>query len=60
MFFKNFHSFILADVEVNLLDELLDPGVDDELSAELDGQEKKIGMLYSYVLKYFYLLKRII
>ncbi|XP_035222418.1 YTH domain-containing protein 1-like isoform X2 [Stegodyphus dumicola] len=32
-----------ADVEVNLLDELLDPGVDDELIAELDSQEKKIA-----------------
>lgn len=41
--FKFFHSCIAADVEVNLLDELLDPGVDDELTAELDGQEKKIG-----------------
>ena len=30
---------------MNLLDELLDPGVDDELTAELDGQEKKIGII---------------
>ncbi|KAG8176582.1 hypothetical protein JTE90_024244 [Oedothorax gibbosus] len=30
-----------AEVEMNLLDELLDPIVDDELIAELDSQEKK-------------------